>query len=331
MGKYRGYIYTIRSFTLCLVFFLLSSISWAADISSLAKKEIKQGNLAYNKGEFSQAVENYKNAFRDFPESDIVNFNLGTALYKNKDYKMAMGHFERGLVSSNPSLEQKSSFNLANAKYKYALTQEESNLTEAVNLVKQSLHHYNRSLELDPRDEDAKHNQDYVTGELKRLETKLAKQPQCKNEGDNQDKENQDKQEKEQSAFKQEKKEQSAQQKQQDQEKMDKNKKQQQQAQATEKQDDKKNKSEEKQVSQSTEKSDDEKEKDKTDKLAQQQKESEDKENKNQSESKEKPMAGLSKEQALMLLRSYSSEEEPKGLYKPNMEVSNLENVTKDW
>ncbi len=130
----------------------------------------------YNKGQFGEALKNYEAAYKTSPDSDIVNFNLGTALYKTKDYQKAISHFEKSLVSNNQSLEEKASYNLGNAKYKYGIGQEETNLKGAVRLLEQSLRHYERALEIEPEDKDARYNYDFVKKELERLKEKLKQQ-----------------------------------------------------------------------------------------------------------------------------------------------------------
>jgi Ca-activated chloride channel family protein len=142
------------------------------------KKGVKKGNILYNKGEFEKALRQYEEALIDSPDSDIVNYNLGTALYKTEDYEAALEHFEKSLVTDNQSLEQKASYNLGNAAYKYGITQKESDLQRAVSLLKKSLHHYEHALELDPEDDDAKYNYELVKKELERLEEKLKQQKQ---------------------------------------------------------------------------------------------------------------------------------------------------------
>ncbi|MFC1699485.1 tetratricopeptide repeat protein [Candidatus Omnitrophota bacterium] len=161
-----------RLFVFLIIFFQLSTCSAA----SLAKKSVKAGNLLYNKGEFSEALKNYEQAFTDAPESEIVNYNLGAGLYKTEDYQAAVEHFERVLVTADQSLEQKASYNSGNAKYKFGIGYEESDLPNAIGLLEDSLRHYQRAIELDPEDADAKYNLEFVQKELQRLIQKQEQQ-----------------------------------------------------------------------------------------------------------------------------------------------------------
>jgi Ca-activated chloride channel family protein len=270
------------------------------------KKEVKKGNLLYNKGEFQEALKQYEDALSRNPDSDIVNFNLGSALYKTKDYKGAITHFEKALVSSNTSLEQNASYNLGNAKYKYGLSQEDNNLPGAIDLLTHALRHYERAMELDSKDKDAKYNYEFVKKELKRLKEK---QQQAQSQ-------------------KKEESEKGAQQKQQSQpQQAQEQQSQEQQAQAQQEQAQQEQQSSQMQSQQGNENSEEEKT---------QQAESSASPEKNKETS---PASGhaqeaageMSEKEAEMLLESYRQEEEPRGLLKPKMSQNKLPEVQKDW
>ncbi len=177
-----------KIFCVTLILFLFPAVCLAG---SRAKREVKKGNLLYNKGEFEEALKKYEQAIADSPDSDIVNFNLGTALYKTESYQAAAGHFERSLLTEDQSLEQKASYNTGNADYKYGISKEDADLAGAVGLLKQSLRRYQRAIELDPEDKDAKHNYEFVKKELERLQKKLEQQPKKQQEKQKQDPEKQ--------------------------------------------------------------------------------------------------------------------------------------------
>lgn len=157
---------------------------------SNAKKEVKEGNLLYNEGKFDDALKKYEEAFLGNPDSDIVNFNLGTALYKTDDYEKSLEHFKRSLLTEDQSLEQKANYNLGNCEYKFGISKEDFDLKDAVKLLEESLRHYGNVLDLDSKDQDAKYNHEFVEKELKRLKEKLEQQTQ--EQQNNQDKEKND-------------------------------------------------------------------------------------------------------------------------------------------
>ena len=287
---------------LVMIVFLAPATSFAA---RQPKREVKKGNLLYNKGSFKEALKKYEEALKIAPDSDVVNFNLGNALYKTEDYQGSLSHLEKSLLTDDASLKQKASYNLGNAKYKYGIGQEESNLQAAVDLLTQSLRHYEKAMELDPEDEDAKHNHEFVAKELQRLKEKLQQQKQ---------QEEQQKQEQEQQQQEQQSQEQGT-----SEEKKQKapegRSKEEQSGQEQSKQEQAREQPQEKQAGQKEKKSGSEKE---GKAGAQPQKEQE-------------TPGQMSEKEALMLLDSYRHEDEPQGLLKPKMPQRNVPEVVKDW
>lgn len=175
-----------------------SCLSFAAQ---QAKKEVKKGNLLYNESKFTEALKEYEEALLKIPDSDVVNFNLGAALYKTEDYKAAMQHFEKALVSDEKALEENASYNLGNSEYKHGISLENTNIEEAIGLLKRSLAHYENAILLDDEDEDAKFNREFVKKELERLlkkkeeEKKEEKREEGEEKKEDKEKEGEDKRE----------------------------------------------------------------------------------------------------------------------------------------
>ncbi len=162
-----------RLFFIMTLLILCAPVSFAAPN---AKKAVKEGNLLYNKAKYEDALKSYEDALMAKPDSDVVNFDIGTALYKTGGYEAAITHFEKALTTDDKLLEEKAGYNAGNAKYKFGISKEEKDLPKAVDLLKQSLRHYENALKIDSKDEDAKYNYEFVKKELERLETKLKKQ-----------------------------------------------------------------------------------------------------------------------------------------------------------
>ncbi|MBN3037892.1 MAG: tetratricopeptide repeat protein [Candidatus Omnitrophica bacterium] len=266
--------------------------------SSRGKSEVKKGNILYDQGQFEEALKSYEEALSDLPNSEIVNFNLGDALYKTKDYKAAIGQFEKTLVAEDEAIEQKASYNIGNAKYKYGIGFEDSDLEQAIDLLEQSLRHYERAMELDAEDEDAKFNYEFVKKELERLKQKQQQQQQQQQQKvDDQDQ----KQQQQQGDDNEQEQQQQQQQQQQDQQQEEKNRDEQQQ------------------------------QKDQQQEQSQDQQQDQDKKDQQQNVQQQQQAAELSEQQALKLLEGYSQDEEPKGLYKEKIPTSGLPEVYKDW
>ncbi len=153
---------------------LTGQTAWAGSKAS----DVKQGNVLYRQGQYAEALAKYESALNKDEDSPLINFNVGAALYKNEEYGVAIPHFQKSLLSEDPRLQQKAHYNLGNALYQSGIVKENSDLTAAIQSLGESLSHYERSLSLNPEDQDAQFNYQLVKEELERLRAKKEKQQQ---------------------------------------------------------------------------------------------------------------------------------------------------------
>ncbi len=271
---------------------LLVSIMLCIPTFASVKGEVKKGNALYNKEQFPEALEHYEKAAEDQPDSDVVNFNLGAALYKTGDYEKAVNHFEKALIAEDEDLEQKAQYNTGNAKYKYGINYEESNLQKAVESLEAALRHYERALIINSKDEDAEFNHDLVVKHLEKLREKMRQQEQSEGSKEKQQDSSDKKQSKNKENGQEDQSEQQSKEFQQRQSSFDEQDRQFQKAQGKNKE---------------------------KDAFSDEQSFS------------EKDSGRMSQEQALMLLQSYGQNEEPKELYKGKIPMRKLPDVLKDW
>lgn len=138
------------------------------------KALIRQGNKDFKNGDFSEAEIKYKKSL-DLEYNDKAQFNLGDALYEQKNYEEAAKAFSNVTERKNTTeIEADSYYNLGNtymAQDKYS---------EAFNA-------YKESLKLNPDDEDARYNLEYARW-------KMIKQQQEQQQQQNQDNQQQQEQ-----------------------------------------------------------------------------------------------------------------------------------------
>lgn len=151
------------------ILFISASCCFAEDGASLVGK----ANRLYKQAKYDEAIKLYNEAQIKSPGSAEISYDLGVSQYKKEDYASAIGSFEKATISKDRLLEAKANFNIANAKYKMGKLKENTDLEGTVGLLRQSLDYYKRSIELDPKDEDAKINHELVERELKALLDKL--------------------------------------------------------------------------------------------------------------------------------------------------------------
>lgn len=116
---------------------------------------IKDPYKAYSRGLYDQALEGFTDLQVEYPEDPEVALNLGSAHYQMKNFEDADRAFSRAALSSEDLLRQEALYNLGNSSYR------QGRLQEAVEL-------YKAALELNPDDEDAKFNLEFVRDEIRR-------------------------------------------------------------------------------------------------------------------------------------------------------------------
>ncbi len=129
---------------------------------------------AYEQGQYDRALEGFLDQEVDRPDDPRVKMNIGSAHYQMRDWESASRSFDRALAQAeSPQARARALYNLGNTAYR------EGKLPEAIDF-------YMASLDLNPEDEDAKFNLEFVREELKRRrEQNEQQQNQQQNEQQN--------------------------------------------------------------------------------------------------------------------------------------------------
>lgn len=155
-------------YTLIIFFFSLHGFT-QKDI-----KLLRQGNKLYDQGKYKEAELDYRKSLEINKESDKGKFNLGTAVYQEKNFN------ESAKIYEELAGKQLDKSTKAKVYHNFGNSLLESKQYE------QSIAAYKNSLLNDPADKDTKYNLEYA-----RL---MLKQQQQQNKQDkNQDKKDQDK------------------------------------------------------------------------------------------------------------------------------------------
>jgi len=121
------------------------------------RSQVQEGNKLYEQGFFPEAHEKYLEGLASAPESGLIRFNDGNALYKGEDYQRAVEAYQRAIETGDPALVGSAWYNLGNAFYRQQQLEE-------------SLQAYKEALRLRPADFDAKHNLERVLEQMKQQE-----------------------------------------------------------------------------------------------------------------------------------------------------------------
>lgn len=118
------------------------------------RKDIIEGNKLFAEQKYDEALNKYRNASIEDPENPLIHFNLANAFYKKKKYEDALKDYEKSLSVEDVLTQSKAYYNMGNTLYRLG------KLPEAILAYKQAL-------KLNPDDEDAKYNLEFVRRKLK--------------------------------------------------------------------------------------------------------------------------------------------------------------------
>ncbi len=141
------------------------------------RERVLEGNRLYEEGRFAEAHQRYLEAMAEAPESPVIPFNDGNALYQDADYQRAMEAYQRAIETGDPALASAAWYNMGNALYRQQQ-------------LEPSLEAFKEALRLNPGDGDAKHNLERVLEQMQQQE-----QEQQQGDGEQEQDEENDQQE----------------------------------------------------------------------------------------------------------------------------------------
>lgn len=146
----------------------------------------------YEAGKFKEAEREYQRLIERKPNDSRLQYNAGTAAYQAKDFSQATNYFGSSLLSPDLDLQQRSYYNLGNSLFR--LGEEQAEPPQKMAAWEQSLKHYERALNLNTNDADAKFNRDFVQKKLEELKQQQSQSKSSdQNKGDDKDQKEQQK------------------------------------------------------------------------------------------------------------------------------------------
>ncbi len=130
-----------KTFISTLAFLFLAQTVLAVDYIDL----VKRGNEALRVKDNKKALEFYRQAETEMPESPELNYNLGGALYEAGNYEEAVERLQRSMNTVDPKLEAAAQYNLGNTYFRMQDYQK-------------AIASYQEALKLNPDDMDSKFN-----------------------------------------------------------------------------------------------------------------------------------------------------------------------------
>lgn len=150
--------------------------------STAFNDKAREGNRAYERGDFETAASLYMEAIQEEPDNARLYFNLGNALAKmGKAHEAAAAWDQFKELNESPIEKSKAVYNQGNT----AAEQKEWD---------KALKSYRDALKLNPNDLDAKHNYEMAVKQKQEQEQNQDQQQQDQNQDQNQDQQQQQQQ-----------------------------------------------------------------------------------------------------------------------------------------
>jgi Ca-activated chloride channel family protein len=153
-----------------------------------------EGIDLYDQKDYKGAYDVFQNQLQRNPDSGGLEFDSGASAYKEGDYDKALESFGKVLGSPNQALREQAEYNLGNTLVQRGALQEGKG--EKIKEWTEALKHYDQALKVDPKNADAKYNEDVVRKMIDELNKKQQQQnqQQQKQQKQNQQQQNQQQQ-----------------------------------------------------------------------------------------------------------------------------------------
>ena len=129
---------------------------------------VDRGNRKVEEKKYRSAVEDYRKAEVARPKDPVVRYNLGTTFYRLFEYRDAEKELDQALAEAkDPLVKAKALYNYGNTKYRLG------DFDKAIEA-------YKKALDLNPKDEDAKYNLEFLQKKKSQFEQKDQERQQQK-------------------------------------------------------------------------------------------------------------------------------------------------------
>jgi Ca-activated chloride channel family protein len=132
------------------------------------KSLVDKGNRNVEQKKYQSAVEDYRKAQVSQPNEPVIRYNLGTAFYELYQYRDAEKELDQALIQAkDPTTKARILYNYGNTKYRLG------DFEKAIDA-------YKKVLDINPKDEDAKFNLEFLRKQKAQFEKKQEEQQQQK-------------------------------------------------------------------------------------------------------------------------------------------------------
>ncbi len=126
-------------------------------LASGVYQSMQKGLEAYQSQDYEAALKYFIDAQLEDPDQPKIFYNIGNAYYKLGDFNAALENYSHVLNSENKSIKHKALYNRGNANYR-------------MNKLEDAISDYEAALKIDPGDQEARQNLDFVKKKIKMQE-----------------------------------------------------------------------------------------------------------------------------------------------------------------
>ena len=145
----------------CIVLLILIAVVSSCDKT---RSYARKGNHKYNKKNYTEAVNNYKQSLKADSTFSQVNYNMGNAVMQEsgKDYAQAVNYYNKYLADKSPKTTKEKK-EIADALYNrgnalFGLSQTDKQSEEGMKYLAQAAQDYKQAMIMNPEDSNAKYN-----------------------------------------------------------------------------------------------------------------------------------------------------------------------------
>ncbi len=133
----------------------------------------EEANKLFAQGRYTEALDLYRNVQVERPDLPHLDYNAGTTLHKLGDYQRSLPQLQHALSASDTRVQSMTHYNMGNTLY-------------MMEQLPQAIEEYKKTLRIDPKDMDAKHNLEYLQSLLAQRQQNQPPQDQIPQAGDDQ-------------------------------------------------------------------------------------------------------------------------------------------------
>jgi Ca-activated chloride channel family protein len=168
-------------------------------LPSAYSAEASVGETAYEAGDYLGAATYYSEQLEKAPDDARLQYNYGTAAFKNNLFEDAAESFSKALKSDDIALQEQAYYNRGNALYQLGTESLQTDKQHSIKLWEEAAKSFDGALQLNSMNDDAGFNLAFVQKKLEELKKQQEQEKQDQKDQEKNDEQNDQDQKEDQS------------------------------------------------------------------------------------------------------------------------------------